>query len=97
MITLALSKGRILDETLPLLAAVGIELAENPETSRKLIVGTSAARTRMSRRFARLVAKMSLREASASSVGMMPARASSGSASSKMRPLARAKVIMRRA
>ena len=41
MITLALSKGRILDETLPLLAAVGVELAENPETSRKLIIGTS--------------------------------------------------------
>ncbi|MEO7114487.1 MAG: ATP phosphoribosyltransferase, partial [Caldimonas sp.] len=41
MITLALSKGRILDETLPLLAAVGVELAESPETSRKLIIGTS--------------------------------------------------------
>ena len=35
MITLALSKGRILDETLPLLAAAGIELAEDPETSRQ--------------------------------------------------------------
>ena len=41
MITLALSKGRILDETLPLLAAAGIALAENPETSRRLIVATS--------------------------------------------------------
>jgi ATP phosphoribosyltransferase len=41
VITLALSKGRILDETLPLLAAAGIELAENPETSRRLIVATS--------------------------------------------------------
>jgi ATP phosphoribosyltransferase len=41
MITLALSKGRILDETLPLLAACGIALAEDPEASRKLIVGTS--------------------------------------------------------
>ena len=41
MITLALSKGRILDETLPLLAAAGIGLAENPETSRRLIVATS--------------------------------------------------------
>ena len=30
VITLALSKGRILDETLPLLAAAGIELAERP-------------------------------------------------------------------
>jgi len=41
VITLALSKGRILDETLPLLAAAGIGLAENPETSRRLIVATS--------------------------------------------------------
>ncbi len=41
MITLALSKGRILDETLPLLAAVGIALDESPDTSRKLIIGTS--------------------------------------------------------
>ena len=36
-ITLALSKGRILDETLPLLEAAGIAPAEDPETSRKLI------------------------------------------------------------
>jgi ATP phosphoribosyltransferase len=41
VITLALSKGRILDEALPLLAAVGVELAESPDTSRKLIIGTS--------------------------------------------------------
>jgi len=41
VITLALSKGRILDETLPLLAAAGIALAEDPETSRRLIVATS--------------------------------------------------------
>ena len=41
MITLALSKGRILDETLPLLAAAGVDLAEDPETSRKLIIATS--------------------------------------------------------
>lgn len=39
-LTLALSKGRILDETLPLLAAVGIVPVENPDTSRKLIIGT---------------------------------------------------------
>lgn len=31
MITLALSKGRIFDETLPLLAAAEIEVLENPE------------------------------------------------------------------
>ena len=41
MITLALSKGRIFDETLPLLLAAGIEIAEDPEKSRKLILSTS--------------------------------------------------------
>ncbi|WP_418317715.1 ATP phosphoribosyltransferase [Piscinibacter sakaiensis] len=41
MITLALSKGRIFDETVPLLAAAGIEVSEDPEKSRKLIIGTS--------------------------------------------------------
>jgi len=41
MITLALSKGRIFDETLPLLKAAGIEVAEDPEKSRKLIIGTN--------------------------------------------------------
>ena len=40
-ITLALSKGRIFDETLPLLAAAGITPSENPESSRKLIIGTN--------------------------------------------------------
>ena len=33
-ITLALSKGRIFDETLPLLKAAGLEVLENPEHSR---------------------------------------------------------------
>ncbi len=41
MITLALSKGRIFDETLPLLEAAGVRMAEDPEKSRKLISGTS--------------------------------------------------------
>lgn len=41
MITLALSKGRIFDETLPLLRAAGVEMLEDPETSRKLILATS--------------------------------------------------------
>ena len=41
MITLALSKGRIFDETLPLLAAAGIEVSEDPEKSRKLILATT--------------------------------------------------------
>ncbi len=41
MITLALSKGRIFDDTLPLLKAAGIEVLEDPEKSRKLILTTS--------------------------------------------------------
>lgn len=41
LITLALSKGRIFDETLPLLAAAGIEVLEDPEKSRKLILPTN--------------------------------------------------------
>ncbi len=41
MITLALSKGRIFDDSLPLLHAAGIEVLEDPEKSRKLIIGTS--------------------------------------------------------
>ena len=40
-ITLALSKGRIFDETLPLLRASGIEVLEDPEKSRKLILPTN--------------------------------------------------------
>ena len=40
-LTIALSKGRILDETLPLLALAGIVPAEDPETSRKLILATN--------------------------------------------------------
>ena len=40
-LTLALSKGRILKETLPLLAEAGIELLEDPDKSRKLIFPTT--------------------------------------------------------
>jgi len=40
-ITLALSKGRIFSETLPLLQSAGIRPLEDPETSRKLIIATS--------------------------------------------------------
>jgi ATP phosphoribosyltransferase len=40
-LTLALSKGRIFDETLPLLEAAGIQVLEDPEKSRKLIIGTT--------------------------------------------------------
>ena len=41
LITLALSKGRIFEETLPLLKAAGIEVLEDPEKSRKLILTTN--------------------------------------------------------
>ncbi|SDT90450.1 ATP phosphoribosyltransferase (homohexameric) [Pseudomonas pohangensis] len=41
MLTIALSKGRILDDTLPLLAAAGIVPTENPDKSRKLIIPTT--------------------------------------------------------
>ncbi|WP_114649945.1 ATP phosphoribosyltransferase [Pseudothauera hydrothermalis] len=46
-ITLALSKGRIFEETLPLLAAAGIEPTDNPERSRKLIIGTNRPDVRL--------------------------------------------------
>jgi len=42
-LTIALSKGRILDETLPLLAAAGLVPLEDPESSRKLILPTNRA------------------------------------------------------
>lgn len=41
MITIALSKGRIFDETMPLLEAAGIRTSEDPEKSRKLIISTN--------------------------------------------------------
>jgi len=47
MITLALSKGRIFDESLPLLAAAGIEVRDDPDKSRKLILATSRADLRV--------------------------------------------------
>ncbi len=40
-LVLALSKGRIFEDTLPLLKAAGIEMLDNPEKSRKLILETS--------------------------------------------------------
>lgn len=40
-LTIALSKGRIFKETLPLLAYAGIEAIDDPETSRKLILDTN--------------------------------------------------------
>ena len=47
MITLALSKGRIFDETLPLLKRAGIEVTDDPETARKLILATNRADVRV--------------------------------------------------
>lgn len=41
MLTIALSKGRILQDTLPLLARIGIGPLEDPEVSRKLILETN--------------------------------------------------------
>ena len=46
-ITLALSKGRIFEETLPLLRAAGIEVLDDPETSRKLILDTNQPHVRV--------------------------------------------------
>jgi ATP phosphoribosyltransferase len=42
-ITIALSKGRIFTETLPLLESAGIRPAEDPETSRRLVISTDRA------------------------------------------------------
>ena len=47
MITIALSKGRIFEETLPLLKAAGIEVLEDPEKSRKLILTTNQPEVRV--------------------------------------------------
>ncbi len=47
MITIALSKGRIFEETLPLLNAAGITALEDPESSRKLILPTNRADVRL--------------------------------------------------
>jgi len=47
MITIALSKGRIFDEIMPLLAAAGIEVLEDPEKSRKLILPTNQSEVRV--------------------------------------------------
>lgn len=47
MITIALSKGRIFEETSPLLAAAGIEALEEPGSSRKLILPTNREDVRL--------------------------------------------------
>ncbi len=47
MITLALSKGRIFDDTLPLLRAAGIEVTDDADKTRKLILATSRPEVRV--------------------------------------------------
>ncbi len=47
MITIALSKGRIFEETMPLLQAAGVTAQEDPETSRKLILPTNREDVRL--------------------------------------------------
>jgi ATP phosphoribosyltransferase len=47
VITFALPKGRIFDEIVPLLEAAGIDVAEDPEKTRKLIIGTSRPDVRL--------------------------------------------------
>ena len=47
VMTIALSKGRIFDDTLPLLAAAGIVPEDDPETSRKLIINTNRPDVRL--------------------------------------------------
>jgi ATP phosphoribosyltransferase len=47
MITIALSKGRIFDETVPLLAAAGVATRDDPETSRKLVLATNRSDIRV--------------------------------------------------
>lgn len=46
-ISIALSKGRILEETMPLLARVGLRPKEDPESSRKLIIATERRGVRL--------------------------------------------------
>jgi len=46
-LTIALSKGRIYKQTMPLLAQAGIESLDDPETSRKLILETTSPRVRL--------------------------------------------------
>lgn len=47
MITIALSKGRIFEDTLPFLEAAGMVALDDPETSRKLIIATNRPDVRL--------------------------------------------------
>ena len=46
-VTLALPKGRIFEETMPFLQAAGIQVLEDPDTSRKLILVTNQSHVRV--------------------------------------------------
>ena len=46
-VTLALPKGRIFEETMPFLQAAGIQVLEDPDTSRKLILATNQTHVRV--------------------------------------------------
>ena len=46
-ISIALSKGRIFEETAPLLARAGIRPKEDPERSRRLVIGTQRRDVRL--------------------------------------------------
>lgn len=46
-LTIAVSKGRILKDTLPLLAKIGITPLEDPDKSRKLVLDTSVRNTKI--------------------------------------------------
>jgi ATP phosphoribosyltransferase len=47
VISIALSKGRIFEETAPLLARAGLRAAEDPDKSRKLVIGTNRPDVRL--------------------------------------------------
>jgi ATP phosphoribosyltransferase len=46
-LTIAISKGRILDEALPLLARAGVRPTDDPKTTRKLLLATNLAHVTM--------------------------------------------------
>ena len=46
-ITIAVAKGRLLNDTLPLLAAIGIQPVDDVDTTRKLIIDTNQANVKL--------------------------------------------------
>lgn len=47
MVKIALAKGRILDETLPLFERIGLKPVESPDESRKLVLDTESGRVQL--------------------------------------------------